>query len=197
VIKRMDSPWVLNDRSGSWIKVKPEYVEARAGGRGPHAACRARMLHAFLATCPHRKRSHALARSAHVGMPLASYAQHAGALQLSCMRTGSVCACPLTETLRVLCCLPQLPSTEHRRAQCRRLARTAPVPRRDSLCLLVLAGAAQFSRQPSSIFLYHTGAVRRAESGHRRAHHRLLERDGGPPRRHDVAVPACAAGAAV
>jgi ATP-dependent DNA ligase len=30
VIKRMDSPWVLNDRSGSWLKVKPEYVKARA-----------------------------------------------------------------------------------------------------------------------------------------------------------------------
>ena len=55
VIKRMDSPWALNDRSGSWTKVKPEYVKARAGGRGPHAARRARMLRVCLAMRPHRK----------------------------------------------------------------------------------------------------------------------------------------------
>ena len=91
MIKRMDSPWVLNDRSGSWIKVKPEYVEARAGGRGPHAACRVRMLHAFLAICPHQRHSHALAQSADVGMPLASYAQHAEAVQLPCIRALAAC----------------------------------------------------------------------------------------------------------
>ncbi len=74
VIKRMDSPWVLNDRSGSWLKVKPEYVKARTGARCPHAARRVNMLRVCLASCPYQKRSHALAQSAHVGMLLASYA---------------------------------------------------------------------------------------------------------------------------
>lgn len=38
VIKALDSPYKLNDRSGSWLKVKPDYVDsgefdaASAGG---------------------------------------------------------------------------------------------------------------------------------------------------------------------